>query len=164
MARFGAALDQGGKVQAKVVWVDLLQLRGRGDHYAMQFGIVQQGLQQMGTAYLRDAVLDRCQQPGLFDHAGDMWRQRRGAGVAFLECAQGRYQLRLQALGDHIVVAQDWRQVSVAGIEQLQQQVLDFHVVVLLREAQGCSAFCRRAAGFVELGEQRLQVHKATPS
>ncbi|MNJ70591.1 hypothetical protein D3C77_670650 [compost metagenome] len=118
----------------------------------------------MAAAHLADAILDGRQQPGLLDHAGDVRRQRRGAGVAFLEGAQGGDQLRLQALGDYLVVAQDRRQVAVAVVEQLQQQVLHFYVVMVLRQAQGRRAFSGRAAGFVELGEQRLQVHKATPS
>jgi len=118
----------------------------------------------VAAAHLANAVFDRGQQPGLLDHAGDVRRQRRGAGVAFLERAQGGDQLRLQALGDHVVVTQDGRQVAVAAVEQLQQQVLDLDVVVVLRQAQGRRAFSGRAAGFVELGEQRLQVHKATPS
>ncbi|MNH03563.1 hypothetical protein D3C79_628300 [compost metagenome] len=159
-----AAFYQRGKVQAQVIGVDFLQLRRRGDYHATQFGIVEQGLQQVSAAHLADAVFDRRQQPGLLDHAGDVRRQRRGAGIAFLEGAQGGDQLRLQALGDYLVVAQDRRQVAVAVVEQLQQQVLHLHVVMVLRQAQGRRAFGGRAAGFVELGEQRLQVHKATPS
>ncbi|MNF08297.1 hypothetical protein D3C80_2086810 [compost metagenome] len=61
-----------------------------------------------------------------------MWRQRRGAGIAFLERAQGGDQLRLQALGDHLIVAQDRGQVIVTGVEQLQQQVFHLDIVVVL--------------------------------
>ncbi|MNP81558.1 hypothetical protein D3C76_1799540 [compost metagenome] len=75
----------------------------------------------MRTAHLAHTILDRGQYPGLLDHAGDVRRQRRGAGVALLEGTQGGHQLRLQALGDHVVVAQDQRQVTVAVVQQLQQ-------------------------------------------
>ncbi len=160
----GATLHQRGKVQAQVIGVDFFQLRCRGDHHATQFSIVKQSLQQVSAAHLAYAVFDRGQQPGLLDHAGNVRRQRRGAGITFLEGAQGGDQLRLQAFGDDLVVAQDRRQVAVVVVEQLQQQVLHFHLVMVLRQAQGRRAFGGRAAGFVELGEQRLQVHKATPS
>ncbi|MNG03609.1 hypothetical protein D3C84_866980 [compost metagenome] len=147
-----------------MVGVDFVQLWCRGDHHPAQLGVIEQGLQQVAGADLPLAEFDRGQHPGLFDHPGDVWRQCRCAGIALLEGAQRRHQLRLQALGNHIVVAQDGRQVVVVAVEQLQQQVLDLDVVMMLRQAQGRRAFSGRAAGFIQLGEQGLQVHRATPS
>ena len=149
LPRLGATFDQCGKVQAQVIGIDLFQLRCRSHHHSAQFGIIKQGLQQVAAAYLANAILDRCQQPGLLDHAGDVRRQRWGTGIAFLEGAQGGDQLRLQALGDDLIVAQDRCQVIVTAVEQLQQQVLNLDIVVMLRQAQGRRAFGGRAAGFV---------------
>ncbi|MNF61507.1 hypothetical protein D3C84_431520 [compost metagenome] len=61
-------------------------------------------------------------------------------------------------------MTQDGRQVVVVAIEQLQQQVLDFDIVVVFRQTQRRGAFGGGTAGVVQLGEQGLQVHRETPS
>ncbi|MNL00469.1 hypothetical protein D3C87_1209030 [compost metagenome] len=118
----------------------------------------------MAGADLRLAELDGRQHPRLFDHAGQVRGQRRGAGIAFLERPQRRHQLRLQAFRHHVVMTQDGWQVVVVAVEQLQQQVLDLDIVMVFRQAQRRGAFGGGTAGVVQLGEQGLQVHRETPS
>ncbi|RMR10836.1 hypothetical protein ALP91_05631 [Pseudomonas savastanoi pv. glycinea] len=166
LAQFGlrAAFDQRAHIQAQVVSVDFLQFRRRTDDHAAQGIVIQQGLNQVAGADLRLTEFDRRQYPGLLDHARDVRRERRRPCVAFLERPQRGDQLCLQAIRHYVVVAQDHRQVVIVVVEQLQQQVLDFNVVVVLRQAQRSSAFSGSAARFVQLGEQGLQVHRETPS
>ncbi|RMP35305.1 hypothetical protein ALQ23_05605 [Pseudomonas syringae pv. antirrhini] len=162
--RFGAAFDQRAHIQAQIVCVDFLQLRGRTDDHATQGIVIQQSLNQVAGADLCLAELDRRQHPGLFNHTGDVRRERGRPCIALFERPQRGDQLRLQAIRYHIVVTQDHRQVVVIVVEQLQQQMLDLNVVMVFRQAQRGSAFGGRAARFVQLGKQGLQVHRETPS
>ena len=73
--------------------------------------------------------------PGFADQAGDARRQGRCTRVAGLEAVKGAGEVTRQARLIDLVMAQESLDVGVLCLTQLEQQVLDIHVVVRPRQA-----------------------------
>ncbi|HTK76057.1 MAG TPA: Clp protease N-terminal domain-containing protein, partial [Gemmataceae bacterium] len=121
-----ASLDYGaGAVRSAHVLAALLS-----DRTARQHVVGEQRPKQMARAHTARAVLDRGQQPGLFHHVDDIGRKRRRARIAGLHPVERLGEVGQQARRVDFPPTQDRGHIGIGAIEQADQHVLDFDVVV----------------------------------
>ena len=119
---------------------------------------VQQRLENGAGQDLLSLVMERAEQPGLFEQLQDVWRQGRGAAVSPLESFDGQGQLPVQGGGADLVVSQQLANVGIGNLQQLEQQVFQFHIIVGLGHAEFSGRFHPLAAIWIELVDEGLQV------
>ncbi len=95
-------------------------------------------------------IIDGRQHPGVLDHLGDLGREDRGPGIARLEALDGPGEVGRQPVGIDLEVAQDLVKVRVLEVQELQQEVLQVHLVVGVRHAQARCGLQRAPAGGVQ--------------
>ncbi len=150
--------DDRGKIPVQRVSRNLLQfprsLAGdTGQHFVRQ-----ERTQQVPGADLRCAEFDRSDHPGLADQVHDLRRQTRRPGVARLQPVDGRRHRARHAGGVDLEMPQQRGDVRIVSLQQLEQPVLQLHVVIRPRQTQARRALQGPAAGFVQLGDQRFQI------
>ncbi|KAG1605488.1 hypothetical protein G6F45_014182 [Rhizopus arrhizus] len=86
-----------------------------------------------------------------------MRRKHRRARVAVLEAADLGFQVGFQRVGMDMAAPRDDAHVAGRLFQQRQEQVLQIHLVMALRQAQAGGAFGSLAARLVQLPDQGLQ-------
>ena len=107
-------------------------------------------------------VVHRADEPGVSEHPGEGRAERRGPRVAGLEPVEAARQVVREPGAVHLEVFEDVRRVGVAGVEQLQEEVLDLDVVVRARETQPRGALEGAARLIVQLADQTPEIHVHT--
>ena len=161
LGRFGGVLAKGEQLALQDVGRDGAQPRRDFPRPQGQGLVGQQRPQKMAGAHPARAVFDRCEQPGVLHHVHDVGRQRGRAGVAGLHAVQRPADIGQQPRRIDFPAPQDGGDVSVGPVEQADQHVLDFDVVMRPQRCRAGGGFERAAADIVETSNERLQLDRA---
>ena len=154
----GGTCNKRGEVFLQSLDRDVFELLGKIARQAPRVLIGQEGQQEMPGTHPVLPVVDGSERPGLFEEPGESRRKGRGAGVPRLQPVEGARQIPRHAGRVYFEVAENPRQVGIRRLDQLEQQVLDFDVIMRARQTEARRSLQRAAACSVELGYQRFQV------
>src|SRR5205807_1751607 len=110
--------------------------------------------QQMSTANLGGAVINRGQQPGLLNQLRQTRREPRSARIARLQFVQRGGQVFGDTRLIDFVAPENCREIGIGTLNQLQQKMFRLDVVVSARKAKPRRAFERAATSRVESANQ----------
>ena len=79
---------------------------------------------------LSGLIIDGGEHPGVLDHLGDLRRKGRRPGVAGLEALNRAGQVGSKPVGIHLEVSKDLIQIRIGEIYELEQEMLDVHLVM----------------------------------
>ncbi|MNT57970.1 hypothetical protein D3C72_1953790 [compost metagenome] len=114
----------------------------------------------MAAAQARFTEVDRRAKPGRFEQRRQLRRQCRRAVIAAFQAVQGALKLTFERCGVYAEMLEDARQVGVRGVEQLEQQVLDFDIVMTARHAQSGGGLHGGLADRIKPRHQCTQIHR----
>ncbi|EEF24425.1 conserved hypothetical protein [Ricinus communis] len=128
-----------------------------------QFRLGQQGHQQMRAADGRRRHGQRSDQPRMLQQQRQMAREHRRARAPGLELADFMMQVRFQRLHAHPAFVSDHQYVAALLLQQGQEQVLHFHLVLAECHADAGRAAGGQAGGVVQFSDQRFQIVHVRP-
>jgi hypothetical protein len=85
---------------------------------------------------------------------------RPGARIAGAHAVEGAADIGAQTCLVRFAMAQDRRHVPIGIVEQLQQPVLDFDVIMSALQGETGRGFERAPAGIVQAADQRFQIDR----
>ena len=132
----GGTCNKRGEVFLQSLDRDVFELLGKIARQAPRVLIGQEGQQEMPGTHPVLPVVDGSERPGLFEEPGESRRKGRGAGVPRLQPVEGARQIPRHAGGVYFEVAENARQVGIRRLDQLEQQVLDFDVIMRARQTE----------------------------